>query len=124
MRQYGVTTGLDMGTYPYTSLTACKAFGLTDIRGSGAAETVKGTNISKYPGFPSDFFILTPAAGRQFVANRLAAVADYIKVFFDPLGPDEENLVAIVQAAHEVGKISHYACCKLCKLQRSRKSKS
>ena len=111
MRQYGVTTGLDMGTYPYTSLTACKAFGLTDVRGSGAAGTVIGTNISKYPGFPSDSFIPNPAAGRQFVANRIAEGADYIKVFLDPLGPDENTLAAVVQAAHEAGKqvITHAA---------------
>ncbi|KAJ6024489.1 hypothetical protein N7540_005286 [Penicillium herquei] len=111
MRQYGVTTGLDMGTYPYTSLSACKAFGLTDVRGSGAAGTVNGTNISKYPGFPSDSFIPNPAAGRQFVTNRLAEGADYIKVFLDPLGPDQETLAAIVHAAHEAGKqvITHAA---------------
>lgn len=111
MCQYGVTTGLDMGTYPYSSLDACKASGLTDIRGSGAAGTVNGTNISKFPGFPSDSLIPNPAAGRQFVANRLAEGADYIKVFLDPLGPDEETLAAVVQAAHGAGKqvITHAA---------------
>jgi imidazolonepropionase-like amidohydrolase len=111
MRQYGVTTGLDMGTYPYSSLNACKASGLTDVRGSGAAGTVNGTNISKFPGFPSDSFIPNPDAGRKFVANRLAEGADYIKVFLDPLGPDVDTLAAVVQAAHESGKqvIAHSA---------------
>lgn len=109
MRQYGITTALDMGTYPYSAISSCKGHGVTDIRGSGAAATVNGTAISKIPGFPSDSFVHSPAAGRQFVADRIAEGADYIKIFLDPLGPDPTTVAAIVEAAHEAGKrvISH-----------------
>ncbi|GFG12712.1 adenine deaminase 2 [Aspergillus udagawae] len=90
MRQYGITTALDMGTYPYSALSACKAQGVTDIRGSGAAATVNGTATSHAPGFPTDSFRT-------------------IKVFLDTLGPDESTVAAIVTAAHEQNKlvISH-----------------
>lgn len=111
MRQYGVTTALDMGTYPPSSVNACKAAGVTDTRTSGAAATVNGTLISQIAGFPADSFVPNPAAGRQFVKNRIAQGADYIKVFLDPLGPDVETLTAIVQAARDAGKkvITHAA---------------
>ncbi|GIC92840.1 amidohydrolase family protein [Aspergillus udagawae] len=101
MRQYGITTALDMGTYPYSALSACKAQGVTDIRGSGAAATVNGTAISHAPGGLE--------AAQRFVADRTAEGADYIKVFLDTLGPDESTVAAIVTAAHEHNKlvISH-----------------
>ncbi|KAL2843357.1 hypothetical protein BJY01DRAFT_235670 [Aspergillus pseudoustus] len=105
MRQYGVTTALDMGTFPYASVTACKAPGLTDVRGSGAAGTVNGTSISHFPGFPTNSFIPNPAAAKQFVADRLAEGVDYIKVFLDQLGPDDETLATVVDAAHDAGKL-------------------
>ena len=104
MRQYGVTTALDMGSYPISAVNSCKASGVTDVRTPGAAGTVNGTLISQIPGFPTDSFIPNPAAGRQFVSNRIAQGADYIKVFLDPLGPDEETLAAVVDAAHAAGK--------------------
>ncbi|GFF41969.1 adenine deaminase 2 [Aspergillus udagawae] len=109
MRQYGITTALEMGTYPYSALSACKAQGVTDIRGSGAAATVHGTAISHAPGFPTDSFVSGPEAAQRFVADRTAEGADYIKVFLDTLGPDESTVAAIVTAAHEHNKlvISH-----------------
>ncbi|KAF9893241.1 hypothetical protein FE257_011671 [Aspergillus nanangensis] len=104
MRQYGVTTALDMGTFPISSVKGCRASGVTDIRTPGAAGTVNGTLISQMPGYPSDSFIETPEAGRSFVASRVSQGADYIKVFLDPLGPDKETLTAVVKAAHAAGK--------------------
>jgi imidazolonepropionase-like amidohydrolase len=105
MRRYGVTTALDMGTYPVSSIDACRASDVTDIRTSGAAATVNGTLISQLPGFPADSLIPNPAAGRRFVRNRIAQGANHIKVFLDPLGPDEATLAAVVQAAHAAGKL-------------------
>jgi imidazolonepropionase-like amidohydrolase len=109
MRQYGVTTALDMGTYPYSSVTACRASGVTDVYGPGAGGTVNGTLFSHLPEFPSDSLIPNPAAGRKFVADRVAQGVDYIKILLDPLGPDDETIAAVVQAAHAAGKlvISH-----------------
>ena len=105
MRQYGITTALDMGSYPYSGLVACKAPGVTDVFGPGAAGTVNGTAISHLPGLPADSFIPNPAAGKQFVADRLAQGVDYIKLIMDPLGPDEATINAVVQAAHAANKL-------------------
>jgi imidazolonepropionase-like amidohydrolase len=38
------------------------------------------------------------------VADRLAQGFDYIKIILDPLGPSNETLAAIVEAAHAAGK--------------------
>lgn len=84
MRQYDVTTALDMGTFPYSAVTACRAVGLTDIYGSGAAATVNGTTISHFSGLPSDSFVPDAIAARKFVADREAQGVDYIKVILDP----------------------------------------
>lgn len=105
MREYGITTALDMGSYPVSSVHACRSEGGTDIRTPGALATVNGTLISEIPDLPADSLIPNPAAGRQFVANRVAQGADYIKVFLDPLGPDEETVAAVVEAAHAADKL-------------------
>lgn len=103
MRANGITTALDMGTFPVSAVTACRAEGVTDIYGTGAAGTVNGTAISKIPGFPQDSFLVSPEAARKFVANRIQEGASWIKVFLDALGPDEETLSAVVAAAHAAG---------------------
>ena len=110
LRQYGVTTALDMGTYPYSAIKTCKGtVGVTDLFGSGAAATVNGSIPSKFPGFPADSIVSNPATGVKFVQNRVDEGVDYIKIFLDPKGPDTSTVAAIVQAAHSAGKlvISH-----------------
>ena len=94
LQKYGVTTALDMGTYPYDTMMNCHDHGVTDVRGSGAAGTVNGTRISLIPGFPTVSFILTPDAGKAFVAARRAGDVDHIKLFLDPLGPDDATIEA------------------------------
>ncbi|BCS23924.1 amidohydrolase family protein [Aspergillus puulaauensis] len=105
MRQYGITSALDMGTYPYSNLSACKAEGVTDVRGTGAAATVNGTDISQAPGFPTNSFVNSTAAAQDFVRDRVSEGADFIKVFLDPLGPSAETVAAIVNAAHQNDKL-------------------
>ena len=105
MRQYGVTTALDMGSFPVQMVHGCRASGGTDVLTPGAVGTVNGTLISEIPGLPADSFIPNATVGRQFVSNRISQGADYIKVFLDPLGPDEETVAAVVDAAHEAGKL-------------------
>ena len=109
-RQWGVTTVFDMGAYPYSAVEALQGLaGLPDVRGSGAAATVNNTFLSRGPGFPTDSFVTSPDAAKQFVANRVSQGSDYIKVIIDPLGPDIPSIQAIVAAAHRYGKkvISH-----------------
>ncbi|MCJ1250381.1 hypothetical protein MMC30_007608 [Trapelia coarctata] len=109
-RQWGVTTALDMGTFPYSTVKAMQGLnGLPDVRGSGAAATVNGTFLSHVPGFPTDSFVNSPADAAKFVRNRVSQGSDYIKLIVDPLGPDLPTIQAIVAAAHNYGKkvISH-----------------
>ncbi|KAH7354685.1 hypothetical protein BKA65DRAFT_496802 [Rhexocercosporidium sp. MPI-PUGE-AT-0058] len=103
MQKYGITTALDMGTYPYEVVMKCGEHCVTDIRASGAVGTVNGTKIARVPGFPADSVIHTPEAGRAFVAARMAEGVDYIKLLLDPLGPDDATIKAVVKAAHEKG---------------------
>ncbi|GKZ28505.1 hypothetical protein AbraIFM66950_008363 [Aspergillus brasiliensis] len=105
MRTYGITTALDMGSFPISTVDACRATGVTDVRTSGAGGTVNGTFLSQTPGLPADSYIVDPESGRTFVQNRISEGADYIKVVLDPLGPDEATLAAVVQAAHAANKI-------------------
>jgi imidazolonepropionase-like amidohydrolase len=105
MRQWGVTTTFDMGTFPYSVVTACRGPGITNVFGSGQPATVNGTYISKFPGFPSNSFVPDITAGERFVADRLAEGVDYIKIILDPLGPDLPTLNAMVTAAHDAGKL-------------------
>lgn len=105
LRQYGVTTGLDMGTFPYSSVTACRANGATDVRGAGPAATVNGSAISQLPGYPVGDFISNPDAARRFVAKRVGEGVDYIKVFLDAAGPDDATLSALVSASRLAGRL-------------------
>ena len=109
-REYGVTTALDMGAFPYSTVKALQGLsGLPDVRGSGAAATVNGTFLSRMPGFPTDSFVSSPTDAAKFVSNRVSQGSDYIKLIVDPLGPDLPTIQAIVAAAHSHGKkvISH-----------------
>ncbi|PGH18988.1 hypothetical protein AJ79_00021 [Helicocarpus griseus UAMH5409] len=104
--QYGVTTVLDLGAFPYSTILECrKAKDASDIYGSGAVATVNGTTNSQVPDFPFDSLLSAPESGRKFVANRVAEGVDYIKVILDPLGPDSATLKAIIEAAHDAGKL-------------------
>lgn len=110
LRQYGVTTALDMGTFPYSTVKALQSLkGLPDIRGSGAAATVNGTFLARSHAFPTDSFVNSPADAVTFVSNRVSEGSDYIKLIVDPLGPDMPSIQAIVAAAHQYGKkvVSH-----------------
>lgn len=104
---YGVTTALDMGTWP-PSLVADlrRAEGVTDIRSSGAGAVGPGSLTAKLPGRPADSIVSDPDAGRRFVAVRAAEDVDYLKVIVEPLergGFDQETLKAMVEAAHAAG---------------------
>jgi hypothetical protein len=74
---------------------------------------VNGTTISHRPGLPPDSFIPTVEAGIQFVTDRIEQGADYIKIFLDPSGPNDQVLTAVVEYAHSFGKqvITHAPSC-------------
>ncbi len=109
MRQYGITTALDMGSFPYTALEACRAAGVTDVRGPGGLGSVNGTVVSLIPGYPADGLIPNVSAAEKFVTDRVEQGVDYIKLFLDVLGPTDEVIRAVVDTAHEFNRlvISH-----------------
>ena len=106
LRQYGVTTAFDMGTYPYSDIPACREQGLTDVYGPGAGATVNGTDFSNFPNFPADSLCPNVTAGQKYVHDRVDQGVNYIKILLDPLGPSNETVSAIVQAAHAENKLT------------------
>ncbi|KAL2796652.1 hypothetical protein BJX66DRAFT_335894 [Aspergillus keveii] len=105
MAQYGVTTALDMGTWPHERLKSLRGQkGMTDIRGCGLAATAPGSVHSRIPTLPREALVANAAEAEQFVLDRLAEGADYIKVVADVPGPDQVTLDALVATAHRHGK--------------------
>ncbi|MDQ2738396.1 MAG: amidohydrolase family protein [Actinomycetota bacterium] len=104
---YGVTTALDMATWPPALVDSLRGRrGVTDIRSAGTAATATGSAHSRIPGFPKSGLVDSPAAAPQFVADRVAEGSDYIKIIADIPGPDQATLNALVGAAHEHGKLT------------------
>jgi imidazolonepropionase-like amidohydrolase len=108
LARWGVTTALDMGSWPPALIEELRRAGSTDVRSTGAGAVGPGSPQAKIPGRPADSIVTNPEDGRRFVAARLAQGVDYIKVIVDPPGrggPDQATVAAIVQAAHEGGRM-------------------
>ncbi len=105
LARWGVTTALDMGTWPPTLIDRLRRAGSTDLRSSGAGAVGPGSMTARLPGRPADSIVSDPPAGHQFVVARAAEAVDYIKVIIDPPGRagglEPDAVTAIVQAAHE-----------------------
>ena len=113
-RGYGITTALDMGTFPYqkaiAALRPMSESGYPTVYGSGAAATEDGGFLSQIPGFPEDSFVTSPKAAVGFVQARRREGVDYIKIFINETA--EPGLIlqrVIVGAASSAGLsvISH-----------------
>lgn len=106
MANSGVTTALDMATWPIEKLNSLRGReNVTDIRGCGVPATTPGSNHSRIPTMPTDALVSGPADAERFVIARIAEGADYIKVIADVPGPDQDTLDAIVGAAHQRNKL-------------------
>lgn len=106
MTKYGITTGLDMGTWPAEFLNSMRGVeGVTDIRSAGLPATADGSAHSRIPSLPRDALVDGPCNAGRFVADRLAEGVDYIKVVPDVPGPDQKTLNALVEASHRAGKL-------------------
>jgi imidazolonepropionase-like amidohydrolase len=106
--RWGVTTALDMGSWPPALIRELQQAGPADVRSTGAGAVGAGSMTAKMPGRPADSIVTTPEEGRRFVAARVAEGMDYIKVIIDPPGRgglEPEAVAAIVQAAHDVGRM-------------------
>lgn len=102
LAKYGVTTGLDMATWPPSKLEAVRGReGLTDIRSPGLPATCQGSVHSQLLPIPKDSLVAGPQDAADFVESRVSEGADYIKIIADVPGPDQPTLNALVTASHE-----------------------
>ncbi len=115
LARYGITTGLDMATWPPQRLAALRdVAGLTDIRSAGTPAIGPTGPHSHIPGIPSDAVVHHPEQAKQFVATRLGEGSDYLKIILEAPGaggPDEDTARALVTAAHAHDKqvVAHAA---------------
>ena len=106
MSEFGVTTALDMATWPPAKLNALRGrVGMTDIRSPGLPATSPGSIHSLILPFAQDDLVSSPSDAARFIANRVSEGVDYIKVIADVPGPDQTTLNALVAAAHEHKKL-------------------
>ncbi|MFZ0165716.1 MAG: amidohydrolase family protein [Trebonia sp.] len=108
---YGVTTGLDMGTWPPELVASLRGRpGVTDVRSSGTGATHPASMHAKRMG-RAQGLVADPGESRAYVAQRVAESVDYIKIIVDPPGFDELTVRALVEAAHAHGlrTIAHAA---------------
>lgn len=107
LTDHGVTTALDMGTWPASTVTALRGrAGLTDIRSSGIGASSAVSVHGQRPGRPPEGVVAGPGDVSGYVADRVAEGADYVKVIIDLPGFDQPTLNALVAAAHEQGRLA------------------
>lgn len=106
MAGYGITTALDMATWPIEHLRSLRGQkGVTDIRACGLPATAPGSVHSHIPTMPREALVVNAAEAKKFVDDRLAEGADYIKIVADVPGPDQESMNALVKNAHQNDKL-------------------
>src|ERR1700678_3786788 len=107
----GVTTGLDMGTWPPELVASLRGrTGVTDVRSSGTGATHPDSAHAKRMG-RAQGLVGDPDEAKSYVAQRVAEGVDYIKIIIDLPGYDEATVRALVDAAHAHGlrTIAHAA---------------
>src|ERR1700760_4545780 len=77
LARWGVTTALDMGSWPPSLIAQLRNAGSTDVRSAGAGAVGPGSPQARIPGRPADSIALSPEDGRRFVATRVAEGMDY-----------------------------------------------
>ncbi|MGW0937535.1 amidohydrolase family protein [Streptomyces sp. NPDC002666] len=103
---YGVTTGLDMASFPPSLVDSLRGQpGLTDIRSAGTPAVAPGSPQSQIPTFPTDAVLTGPEQATRFVRARIAEGSDYIKIIIDEPGLSPETIKAVAAAAHVAGKL-------------------
>jgi imidazolonepropionase-like amidohydrolase len=101
---YGITTALDMGTWPADRVDALRGrAGLTDIRSSTVGATSPDSGHAQRLGRPAGGLVGGPGDAERYVAERLAEGADYIKVIIDLPGFDQATVDALIAAAQRQG---------------------
>ena len=107
LSSYGVTTGLDMGTWPPARVDSLRGHsGLTDIRSAGVGAASPASRHAQIAGRPPEGLVAGPQEAARYVADRVAEGSDYIKIIIDLPGFDQATVDALVTAAHEHGKLA------------------
>ena len=106
MSKLGITTGLDMATWPQSKLNNLRnQVGMTDIRSPGVPATSPGSVHSCLLPIPADELVANPEDAKSYVAKRIAEGVDYIKIVCDVPGPDQATVNALVNEAHNHKKL-------------------
>ncbi|MEA5367057.1 amidohydrolase family protein [Amycolatopsis sp., V23-08] len=107
LARHGVTTGLDMATFSADLLASLRNQpGLTDIRSAGVPAIGPGGMHARIPGMPAEAVVTDPGQAKDFVAARVAAGSDYLKIVLEVPGgggPELPAARALTEAAHEAG---------------------
>ncbi|MFD4668134.1 amidohydrolase family protein [Lentzea sp. NPDC058450] len=107
LAHWGVTTGLDMGSWPREFVDEMRGQkGVARIRSATIPAVGKGGHHAQMPGFPAEGIVTSPDEARAFVERRVADGADFIKIVTEaapPEGMDQPTVNALVQAAHDHG---------------------
>ena len=114
MAKHGITTAMDMATFPASKLQALRKLraeanaagvALPDFHSPGTPATSPGSTHSILLPLPVEDFVSSPQDAVRFVRDRLEQGADYIKIVVDIPGPDQATIDAIVSEAHKHGKL-------------------
>lgn len=109
LTRWGVTTALDMATWPPSLLASLRGMpGLTDIRSAGTPAIGPGGPHARIPGMPEDAILRAAGQAQSFVNARISDGSDYLKVVLEAPGaggPDAAAAHALVEAAHARGKL-------------------
>jgi imidazolonepropionase-like amidohydrolase len=107
LARYGVTTALDMASVPEVTAPLRGLPGQADFRSAGIPAIAPGSLHASFPGVGPAGLIGGPDEAKQFVADRVAEGADYIKIVIgSPFADHEQATIdALTAAAHERGKI-------------------
>ncbi len=107
LADYGVTTALDMSTWPASLVKSLRGVkGLADIRSPGASAVSPGSLHSRIPGFPTDALVAGPEDAEGYVTDRISEGSDYIKIIIEEPGFDQATVNALAGAARRHGKLS------------------
>ena len=111
LSRHGVTTCLDMGSWPASKVAALRALeGTCDVRSAGALAVPPGSFQTHIPGFPADAIVAGPDDAALYVERRATEGSDYVKVFLAPPGSpgamDQATATALAAAAREHGLLS------------------
>ncbi|MCJ1271891.1 hypothetical protein MMC22_011796 [Lobaria immixta] len=110
LSEYGITTALIMACHPKSLCQSLQRHqGLTDVFYVGTPAAAPNSSVAQIPGFPQDELVTSPAQAAQFVKNRVAEGASFVKIIAGNPGTPELNqttLNALVDESHKRKKLT------------------